>query len=337
MRHKRFALVGIALLAAVAACSNSQDSGSAAMSSFAEAPQNAPAQTSAAAAAPGFDASAEGNPESSPDGNASGSSGSGAGGKPGSVPATAPGPTQDRQVIKTADVQLELTIDPQTPREQSADVKRDAVAAAAAQVSARAGVLGGFVGSLEQSGASATMVLRVPVDKYDALLTDIRSVAGKVTRLTESAQDVTAQVTDAQSRIASLQTSVDRLRTLLSEAVSVADIISIESELTSRQSDLESWQGQLKVLSDQVGLSTISVTFTAVQVRTDAEPIAERSGFTGGLANGWDAVVSFATWVAVVVGTFLPFAPLLLVAGLALYMVRRSYRKRQLLRQNPGS
>ncbi len=234
----------------------------------------------------------------------------------------------NRQVIKTATVQVELTIPIDTVTEKVEDVKRDTVAGATANLSAQATVLGGFVGSLDQSGASATLLLRVPVDKYDALLKAVGTVGGQITHVNEAAQDVTAEVTDIESRIKSQKISVERIRALLGEATNLEDIIRLESELSTREADLESWQGQLAVLSDQVSLSTISVTFTAVKDYVPTERPAQRSGFTGGLATGWDSFTNLLTGVAVLIGTLLPFTPLLAVLFLVFWFLRRQLRSR---------
>lgn len=335
MKTKRRTVVGIALLAillGVAACSGSQDSSSArdaaAIGEYPAAPSTAAAASSAAAAGPAAADSAGGG-AAAPEAAAGATASAGA-------PAEINVALQGRQVIKTATVQVELTIPIDTPSEQVADVKRDAVAGATANLSAQTAVLGGFVGNLDQSGAGATIILRVPTDKYDALLKAVGNVGGEITNVVEAAQDVTAQVTDIASRIKSQQTSVERIRALLSEATNLEDIIRLESELSSREADLESLQGQLAVLSDQVALSTISVSFTAIKDYVPSERPAEASGFAGGLASGWDAFTNLLGGLAVLVGTLLPFVPIFALIIFGLWLLRRRVRSRRLVTAGPA-
>lgn len=334
MKTKRRIVIGIALLAAllgVAACSGNQDSSAArdlaAIGEYPAAPSTAAAAGSAAAGnSPRGEAAADsaGGGVVAPEVAAGATA-------PAGVPAEINIALQGRQVIKTATVQVQLSIPIDTASEQVADVKRDTVAGATANLSAQTAVLGGFVGSLDQSGASATIILRVPTDKYEALMKAVGTVGGQITSVVEAAQDVTAQVTDIASRIKSQETSVERIRALLSEATKLEDIIRLESELSSREADLESLQGQLAVLSDQVALSTISVTFTATKDYVPSERPAEASGFTGGLARGWDAFTNLLGGLAVLLGTLLPFVPIFALVIFGLWLLRRRVRSSRLV------
>ncbi len=334
MKTKRRMVIGIVLLAVllgVAACSGSQDSSAArdlaAIGEYPAAPSTAAAAGSAAAGnSPGGSAVADsaGGRGVAPEVAAGATA-------PAGVPAEINIAFQGRQVIKTATVQVQLSIPIDTASEQVADVKRDTVAGATANLSAQTTVLGGFVGSLDQSGASATIILRVPTDKYEALMKAVGTVGGQITSVVEAAQDVTAQVTDTASRIKSQETSVQRIRALLSEATKLEDIIRLESELSSREADLESLQGQLAVLSDQVALSTISVTFTATKDYVPSERPAEPGGFAGGLATGWGAFTHLLGGLAVLLGTLLPFVPIFALVIFGLWLLRRRVRSSRLV------
>lgn len=60
-----------------------------------------------------------------------------------------------------------------------------------------------------------------------------------------------------------------------------------------------------------------------------SEKPAERSGFSGGLANGWDAFTNLLGGLATLVGTLLPFIPFfLLVIGGVWFWRRRSQARR---------
>jgi hypothetical protein len=155
---------------------------------------------------------------------------------------------------------------------------------------------------------------------------------GDITNRTEKTDDVTAQMIDVASRIATMKASVDRVRALLAQADKIGDIISIESELSQREADLESLENRQSTLKDQVALSTISITITAVVTPTSAAVVAapERHGFLAGLAGGWHALLSFGTWAGSVLGALLPFLPVMaLVAAAALWISRRRRRTAQ--------
>lgn len=306
--------VGVILLGA---CSNGSDSTAASTSSSAGA-MSSSAAMSRAADAPAAEAASAGGVAAD----------AGApvpvAGAPTGIPAL-----DNRQIVRTADLQIRLPLPADTPDAELEAKQQQALDAAVNRARSQLIVLGGFVADLQQAGGSASLVLRVPAAQYDAFRAGAQEW-GEVTASTEAAQDVTDEYTDVESRIASMKTSVDRIRALLSEATAVGDIITIESELSRREADLESLEGRRQVLADQVSLGTVSVTLTAV--RTPAAevvvaPADDRSGFVGGLRNGWDGLLTFLSAAGLVIGAVLPFVPLLAVVGLLGWWLRRTVRR----------
>lgn len=233
----------------------------------------------------------------------------------------------DRQIIRTAQLSIEISVPHQGTRETTRAAQADAAAEAATKIRALASAPGGYVSASDGSGAVVTVTLRIPSERYSSVLERIGEL-GRVTAIDESTSDVTDQLVDLGSRITSMRTSVDRLRTLLAEADSVADLISVESELTRREADLDSLLARQAQLKDLVSLSTVTVTIEAVAESAATADEPERSAFARGLADGWNALVSFGSWLAVVTGALLPFSPLLLIVLIgALWWARRRVRR----------
>ncbi|MEO9139711.1 MAG: DUF4349 domain-containing protein [Jatrophihabitans sp.] len=168
--------------------------------------------------------------------------------------------------------------------------------------------------------ASATLLLRVPPSALQESLTAL-SKLGKATSRQLSSRDVTSQVADVTSRVGSAQQAILRLRGLYEKATKVSDVISIEQELSSREADLESLQAQQRALSTQTGLASITLTLRTATTAAPAPKKQNRTGFVGGLHDGWDALTSAASSVAVAIGAVLPFAVLLLVVALGLRLL----------------
>lgn len=282
------------------------------------------ASTSSATA--GFVADQPGPPEV-----AAAATSAAAGGKQSAAASAGAGALDNRQIVRTADLQIGLTVRSDVSDDNYNAERQSVISAAVANARAQAITAGGFVADLQQSTTAASLVIRIPADKYESYRTAAEQL-GDVMSNTESAQDVTGEYTDVTSRIASMRTSIERLRTLLAGAINVADVIAVESELTGREADLESLQGRQAVLTDQVSLATISITFSASRDSLPApDPKPDRGGFLGGLANGWQALVTFLTGLSVAVGAFLPFVPLIaIVAAVGWWVVRRSRSRRTL-------
>ncbi|MFF1718638.1 DUF4349 domain-containing protein [Streptomyces sviceus] len=177
---------------------------------------------------------------------------------------------------------------------------------------------GGFVGkestSRDEEGREQTeVVLRVPVEKYDQVLSDLEG-AGKLLARTANAQDVTDQVVDVQSRIATQRASVARIRELMDKATKLSDVVTLEGELSTRQADLESLLARQASLKDRTSLATITLSLSespVVKAQKDDDP-----GVVDALAGGWDAFVTMLRWIVVALAAVLPF-----LAGIALLVL----------------
>jgi hypothetical protein len=191
------------------------------------------------------------------------------------------------------------------------------------RVSAKADGLGGFVSSssVQTAGggptAAGALTLRVPVAAFDTLVAFVQTL-GSPTSVTTSGQDVTASYVDLQARIAALQGARTQFEQILARAVTIGDILSVESQISDIETQVEQLQGQLQVLSDQTSFSTLTVDVTQTAVTGVVHPARP----AGGLEKAWlHARRSFAHGVEAVVGAsggiavFLVFAGLLALAG----------------------
>ena len=221
---------------------------------------------------------------------------------------------EQRQVIRTAYVTLRVD-----DVGASLDQVRDLVAATS-------GIISSESSGTDGSDARATITAQVPADQLENFLDDVGAL-GSVDSLDVNAQDVTLQVVDLDARIAVLETSIERLTALLIEADRVEDLVAVESELSRRQADLDSLQSQRTWLSEQVALSSVTVTLTP---RTHIADV-EVPGFLSGLQSGWSALLTTAGALVTMAGFLLPFLVVLLVIGVpvVLLIVRRQRRRRR--------
>jgi hypothetical protein len=224
-----------------------------------------------------------------------------------------------RQVITTGEVAL-VAEDPRA----AADAVVQAVEAAGGRVDGRqqsttaagtaegdAPVGEGAVGE----GSWARLTVRVPADEVTPTV-DALDAIGTVSTLDIRSEDVTGTAQDLDARIRATEISVTRLEDLLSRATTSADVIAAEQTLSERQSTLEQLESERARLSEQVALSTLTISIT-----TDPVVVAEteeKDGFLDGLAAGWTGLLTVLRVALVVVGAVLPWAVL---AGLVLAVV----------------
>lgn len=226
------------------------------------------------------------------------------------------------------------TAAPQLPaaniiRTASLTVQVKSVGKALADARSTAETAGGYVGeentTRDEEGHEETrVVLRVPVERYDAVLTELQG-AGKLLEREAKAQDVTDQVVDVDSRVRSARASVARVRELMDQATRLSDVVELEGELSRRQADLEALLARQASLKDRTSLATITLALSERPV--DAVARDDDPGFVDALAGGWDAFVTVLRWVVVVFGAVLPFAVALALLVLGWVRVVRPRRR----------
>ncbi|WP_424183302.1 DUF4349 domain-containing protein [Actinokineospora sp. G85] len=239
--------------------------------------------------------------------------------------AGAAGGTGDKQARQQQEQVGAPGVDRKLVRRADLTLAADNVAEAADRVRSEVLAVGGFSGDEKVTDRVATMTLRVPADKLDAVLGRITDgKVGEVRSRGQSAEDVTEKSVDLESRIKTQQASVERVRALLANASSVGDVVQIEGEVTRREAELESLLARRDALAGSVALSTVSVRVERPDVVTaPREP--DEPGFLDALAAGWDALVLGGSVLLRVVGFVLPFAvPAALVWWLARRLRKRS-------------
>ncbi|MEV8567499.1 DUF4349 domain-containing protein [Streptomyces sp. NPDC051322] len=255
----------------------------------------------------------------------SAATGSGSGAGPAAKPSgKTPSPIANK-IIRTAELSVEVK-DTEKALNDARTAAEDA---------------GGFVGneSTERDGGGqvrSTVVLRVPQDKYDAVLSELQGSGTLLSRKAD-AEDVTDQVVDVKSRIASQRASVARVRTLMDQADQLSDVVSLEGELSSREAELESLLAQQASLRDRTDLATITLNLSepAKNRQTKEEKKDDGPGFLDALGGGWHAFVVVLKWIVIVVAAVAPFAAVIA----AFWLLRRLLGKRlpQLRKARPAA
>ena len=282
-RVVRFAFPGLVVLVAasvLAACggsggSNAYDSASIAAS--------AGSAATAASGAPALADAATGSVATS----AAGVSG----GDASSVPAD-----WNRLVARTAQLTLRVTN------------VGEAVAWARSLATASGGFVFASQTSMQDGRQIAELTLRVPVDRVDDLLSQLRGgqLVAEVQSEQSSSQDVTGEFVDNESRLTALRETQSRLLALLGRAASLDDVLRLENELQNVRSQIETIQGRQNYLTDATSFSTVTVALYPVG---GAGPKVAESGFSPRevVVNAWarsrnavEALLTIALTLAIV-------------------------------------
>ncbi|WP_310528420.1 DUF4349 domain-containing protein [Nocardioides sp.] len=172
------------------------------------------------------------------------------------------------------------------------------------------------------------LVIRVPSSSFAVTMSALEKAA-ELRQSQVSSEDVTTQVIDTDVRVRAQEGSLRRVEQLLARARSLKDIIWIESQLTNRQAELDSLKSQQAWLSDQTSESTITIDIERKHASEADKPDTDDAGFLTGLKGGMKALGEFSSAMATIAGALLPFAAVLAVFGVPVWLlVRRSARRR---------
>ena len=141
------------------------------------------------------------------------------------------------------------------------------------KVASLVATMGGWTVSSERADDFSGMIaVRVPAERLDEAIAQVRSVAVAVESEITTSEDVTAEYFDSQSRLRSLRATETALLTLLEQAPKAEDAIEILRTLSEIQEEIEILLGRLKLLEETSAFSLVNVTMRVEQVdlRVDA-------------------------------------------------------------------
>ncbi len=227
---------------------------------------------------------------------------------PGALPST-----EERMIVRTGNISLVV--------EDVVGV-RDEIA----QLAAR---FGGYVVSShisgEEQGMRGSISIRVPDDKFEQALSELRDLAVRVTSESTSSQDVTEEYIDLEARLKNAQATESQYLALLEKATDVEDILRIYERLSQVRREIEQIKGRMQYLERTSSMSLITVH---LKPEASAKPLARA---------GWNAleVLKSATRGLVIAGQILGTVTIWLIifipiwgTGLGIILWRLRKKKR---------
>ena len=242
--------------------------------------------------------------------------------------------TTERLVIKNADLQL-VVKDP---------------AGAVNTISALAEASGGFVvkSSVSQISVDAQgnkllsgqISMRVPAEKLNDVLAQIKAQAVTVKNEDVTGEDVTAQYVDLQSQLTNLQAEAAQLQKIMDSAVKTEDVLTVYKELASVQGQIETIKGQMKYYTESAAMSLVTVSLEQDRLSQPIETGGWKpQGVLKSIAEAWvgtyQVVATLALWGAIYC------LPIVVVIGaivvLVLVAVRRVRRATRKAKETPAA
>ncbi len=179
--------------------------------------------------------------------------------------------------------------------------------------------LGGDVMGLSQGGRAddrtANLVLRVPADRFNEALRQLRGLDAEVVSSSVEGKDVTEQFVDLKARLAAKQGEEARYLALLARADKIDDILKIDQALATVRTQVEQLTGQINGIASRTKYSTITVSITPLMpvITSDSkawDPSRTITAALAALALLLRGVADLAIWLLI-----FGWIPLVVLAG----------------------
>ena len=166
-----------------------------------------------------------------------------------SAPPAPANPDWEKKIIKTADLSIEVRSFPAFTRRLH-DVVRQS---------------GGYISQEQQdqspSSIENTVTIKIPVDRFDDLLTRLPADSDKFMEKKISSEDVTMEVIDTKSRLETKKEIRERYLGLLKQARNMKDVLAIQEEIDGIQEEMDAASGRIAYLGHSAAFSTINLKF----------------------------------------------------------------------------
>lgn len=157
---------------------------------------------------------------------------------------------------------------------------------------------GGYIASASEVQLSSQikneMVIRVPWEKFDALLDRLSGYADSVAQKNLTSEDVSEEFIDTKARMQAKEKVKDRYYDFLKQARNIDEVLKVQNEIRNLQEEIESAAGRINYIQNLAALSTIRLTFFQ-QLSPELKPQNEY-GFWNALKesvlDGWLMVQS---------------------------------------------
>jgi Domain of unknown function (DUF4349) len=224
---------------------------------------------------------------------------------------------QERKIIRNGELTLE------------ADLPEEAQRAISTIVESK----GGFVIESQQSSSelrgatrdTVTMKVRVPAEKFNEAIDEIRKTGSRVIVETVKGQDVTEEFVDIEARLKAKKLLETQIMEIMKRSNSVEDALSVQKELGTVRGEIEQIEGRKRFLENQSSLSTITL-----RIQTPTALTAGSTGFFYRLgeafSTGYNAALTFILFLVTLLIAVLPF---LLLIVLPLFLIARYLIKRR--------
>ena len=223
--------------------------------------------------------------------------------------------SEDRMIIRTANISL-VVEDVVNAREEIAQL---------------ASSLGGYVVSSRLSGRDedrrGDISIRVPDEKLELALSELKTMAVRISSEHIYSQDITEEYIDLEARLKNAQATEAQYLALLDKAQDVEDILRIYESLSRIRSEIEQLKGRMQYLERASNMSLVDISLEA---EVSAKPLVRVGwNFLEILKSAVRGITIFGQVIATITIWLVIFIPVWgIIGGITYWLIRRR-RKRK--------
>jgi hypothetical protein len=170
-----------------------------------------------------------------------------------------------------------------------------------------------------------TLTLRLPAEKFNDVMADLRAMAMEVTQESIGSQDVTQEYVDLGSRLRALEAKANRLEELMEQAEDTEAVLAVYRELSQTQVEIEQTKGRMQYLERSAAMATITVSLTPDAL---SQPIEIAGWRPGGIAKeSFQTLINVFQWlIGALIRIFIVVVPVSLFLGGLFYLLIKGLR-----------
>ena len=165
----------------------------------------------------------------------------------------------------------------------------------------------------------ASVTLRVPAERMDAVLEDLRGIEGaRVVSERTSAADVTEESLSLEGELAVARTRLERVEGLYESATTIDEHLQLLDYVTEQEGRVRALEEALADVGDNVAYSTLTVELTEVEALGSDTGESALTRMGSAFATGW---VGFIELIMALVLFVIVLWPVLVVAGVVIGII----------------
>lgn len=227
--------------------------------------------------------------------------------------------------LGSLDQPVEAATDRKIIRNASLSLIVNDVSESTQKITSVASAAGGFIEKATQTntaGHSASITVRVPAQKLDQVMAEVKRLAASVENESVEVRDVTREYIDVDAHLRNAKAEEAQYLLILKRAVTIKDTLDVTEKLSDVRGRIEQLQGEMNYLSSQIEMSTLEISLRSEAEATVAgihwRPLRQAkiavSEMLSGLADWADAVIAFVVNLPLILVWLFSIVVLLVVA-----------------------